>query len=169
MLKLPDGTKPNRNPQEDGLGYNPRCLARDFNAQAAAEATDILLTGLIKNATDIVTFQTLFQGEFPLGRMRPHTAGHYMIGGDASDFYFSPTDPAFFPHHAMVDRYWWIWQNQDIEKRQMAMEGTTQIRGIGPNATLDDTIHMHPWTGAANITIRDGMNTLAGPFCYIYM
>ena len=64
----------------------------------------------------------------------------------------------------MVDRYWWIWQDQDIEKAQMAMEGTTQIRGIGPNATLDGMIHMHPWTGAANITIRDGMNTLAGPF-----
>jgi len=167
MLKGP--TVPPPNPQADGLGYNPRCLIRDINLQAAAETTDDKVVGLIENHGNIMDFQTIFQGEFPQGRMGVHTGGHYTIGGDAgSDFYNSVADPAFFPHHAMIDRVWWIWQNQDVQKRQMEMQGSTNINGEGV-ATLDDVMTMGPYVGAANITIRDAMNTLAGPFCYIYV
>jgi tyrosinase len=36
-----------------------------------------------------------------------HAAGHFSIGGDGGDVFSSPNDPAFFLHHAMVDRVWW--------------------------------------------------------------
>jgi tyrosinase len=50
----------------------------------------------------------VYQGEFEKNFMGVHTGGHYTIGGDAgSDFYNSPADPAFFPHHGMIDRVWW--------------------------------------------------------------
>lgn len=98
MLQIPGGLP--KNPQADGLGYNPRCLSRDISLQAANATSDYEVVSLIKNHTDIATFQSVYQGEFAEGRMGVHTGGHYTIGGDAgSDFYNSPADPAFFPHH----------------------------------------------------------------------
>jgi tyrosinase len=106
LLQIPGGLPPN--PQADGLGYNPRCLRRDINKQAANATTDFEVASLIKNHDDIDTFQTVYQGEFDKGRMGVHGGGHFTISGDAgSDFYNSPADPTFFPHHSMIDRVWW--------------------------------------------------------------
>jgi tyrosinase len=105
------------------------------------------------------------------GRLRIHLGGHNTIGGDAgSDFYNSPSDPYFWLHHAMVDRVWWTWQNQDIEKRRYTIAGTLTFQNIPPtrNATLDDIMTMGEYIGVPNITIADASSTLAGPFCYIY-
>jgi tyrosinase len=93
------------------------------------------------------------------------------MGGDAgSDFYNSPADPAFFPHHGMIDRVWWTWQNLDLKNRERALAGTAG--GIGDtnakNATLNDALVMGPYVGYPNVTIGDAMSTLGGPFCYIY-
>jgi tyrosinase len=68
----------------------------------------------------------------------------------------------------MIDRVWWTWQNQDIASRQYAIAGSTFIGGGGPNGTLNDTISFGTYVGAKDITIRDAMSTLAGPFCYVY-
>jgi tyrosinase len=168
MLKIPGGLPPN--PRADGLGYNPRCLSRDISIQSSNETRDEAVVALIKNHDTIAEFQRVYQGEFAEGRMGVHTGGHYTIGGDAgSDFYNSPADPAFFPHHGMVDRVWLTWQNLDIEKRQYAIAGGTAIGGAGPNGTLDDIITMGKYVGVPDIRIRDAMSTLAGPFCYIYV
>jgi tyrosinase len=37
-----------------------------------------------------------------------------------------------------------------------------------PNGTLDDPIELG-YAGGDNITIRDAMSTVKGPFCYIYL
>ncbi|KZM18933.1 metal ion binding [Ascochyta rabiei] len=88
------GVKPN--PRADGLGYNPRCLSRDISKQAASETTDGKIAFLIKNSTEIRSFQDLMQNFVP-GSVGIHSGGHYIIGGDAaSDLYNSPADPAFF-------------------------------------------------------------------------
>jgi tyrosinase len=167
MLKIPGGLPPN--PQPDGLGYNPRCLRRDINTQASAATSDYAVSSLIKNHNDVGSFQRIYQGEFAEGRMGVHTGGHYTIGGDAgSDFYNSPADPAFFPHHAMIDRVWWTWQNQNIKDRQYAIAGGSGFFGDGPNGTLDDMLSFGEFVGARDIRIREAMSTLAGPFCYIY-
>jgi tyrosinase len=171
MLKIPEGyPQVPPNPQADGLGYNPRCLRRDISIQSSNETRDEAVAGLIKNNPDISEFQRVFEGEFEQNRMGVHTGGHYTIGGDAgSDFYNSPADPAFFPHHGMIDKVWWTWQNLDLKNRQYALSNrTSMMPGAGPVATLDSTLTMGPYVGAKNITIRDAMSTLAGPFCYIY-
>jgi hypothetical protein len=86
------GIKPN--PQADGLGYNPRCLSRDLNKHAAYYSRDEVITELIKNSKDVLSFQNRMQGDFPSGYLGVHSAGHYTIGGDAgSDFFNSPSDP----------------------------------------------------------------------------
>jgi tyrosinase len=94
------GVKPN--PQIDGLGYNPRCMSRDISKQAASETTDEKVAFLIKNSTNIRSFQDLLQNFIP-GSVGIHSGGHYTIGGDAgSDLYNSPADPAFFLHHVSI-------------------------------------------------------------------
>ena len=41
---------------------------------------------------------------------RPHNAGHGWIGGDMGLVMTAPRDPAFWFHHAQVDRLWAQWQ-----------------------------------------------------------
>ncbi|KAF3052247.1 hypothetical protein E8E11_011198 [Didymella keratinophila] len=161
------GVKPN--PQADGLGYNPRCMSRDISKQAAAETTDDRVAFLIRNSTDIKSFQDLMQNFIP-GSVGIHSGGHYTIGGDAgSDLYNSPADPAFFLHHGMVDKVWWIWQNLDVERRTHVIAGTLTFLNQPPtrNATLQDELYLGH-VGFPNITIDEATSTLAGPFCYIY-
>jgi tyrosinase len=102
LLKIPGGLPPN--PQVDSLGYNPRCLRRDIKLQAANATTESEASNLIKKHNDIFSFQIAYQGDFAEGRMDVHTGSHYTIGGDAgSDFYNFPADPAFVPHHGIID------------------------------------------------------------------
>lgn len=110
------------------------------------------------------------QGNFAAGFLGVHTAGHFTIGGDpGGDLFASPGDPAFFLHHAMIDRVWWIWQNQDLEKRLYALGGTITLNNMPPsrNTTLEDTIDLG-YVGSKVVTIREASSTLGGPFCYTY-
>jgi tyrosinase len=110
------------------------------------------------------------QGDFPSGYLGVHTAGHFTVGGDpGGDLFASPGDPYFFLHHAMIDRTWWTWQNQDIANRQYAISATITLNNSPPsrNATLDDIIDMG-YVGVPSVSIRDASHTLGGPFCYVY-
>ncbi|KAF2469140.1 Di-copper centre-containing protein [Lindgomyces ingoldianus] len=154
-----------------GLGYNPRCLRRDISKAASQGWTkDSDVSDLIKNNDDPYWFITNLQGNFPAGYLGVHTAGHFIIGGDpGGDLFTSPGDPAFFLHHAMIDRVYWIWQNLDIKNRQNSgFEATITINNSPPsrNATLADTFDLG--INAPTTTIGDTVNTLDGPFCYIY-
>ena len=161
---------PKANPQADGLGYNPRCLSRDISLQSANETRDDVVAALIRDHKDIESFQTVFGGEFAKGKMGAHVGGHNTIGGDAgSDFINSPADPAFFPHHAMVDRVYWTWQNLDLKTRRNTIAGgTLGVGDGGPKGTLQDILTLGKYTGFPNITIENAMSTIGGPFCYVY-
>lgn len=75
-------------------------------------------------------------------------------------------------HHSQIDRVWWIWQNQDIKNRQNALADTLTFLDSPPsrNGTLNDTMTLGSMLEAQfpNITQGDAMNTLGGPFCYVY-
>ena len=43
----------------------------------------------------------------------PHNRGHNWIGGDMANVQMSPNDPAFWFHHAQVDRIWAKWQENN--------------------------------------------------------
>ncbi|KAH7120911.1 hypothetical protein B0J11DRAFT_438268 [Dendryphion nanum] len=165
---LPDA-KPN--PEFTGLGYNPRCLRRDISKAASQGWTkDSDVVSLIKNSKSFYNFTTVMQGDFANGLLGIHTAGHFTIGGDpGGDLFASPADPAFFLHHAMIDRVWWTWQNMDLKNRQYAIGATVTVNNQPPsrNATLDDTFELG-FVGVPTVSIRDTSNTLGGPFCYIY-
>lgn len=42
-----------------------------------------------------------------------HDPPHGWVGGEMQDMYYSPRDPAFFLHHAMVDYLWQLWTEND--------------------------------------------------------
>lgn len=155
-----------------GFGvYNPRCVKRDISEWVSSRWTkDNDSAALINGYSDIASFQTAMQGDFANGVYGVHTGGHFTIGGDpGGDLFVSPGDPAFFLHHAQIDRTWWIWQNQDLKNRQNAVGGTITLNNSPPsrNGTVADPIDLG--TLAPLLTIGDVMNTLAGPLCYIYV
>lgn len=160
-----------KNPQPDGLGYNARCIRRDISGYAASRwANDGNVTALITDSPHIGAFQTTLQGDFASGFLGVHTAGHFFVGGDpGGDIFSSPGDPYFYLHHAQIDRLWWIWQNLDpTAARYLEIANTTTVNNTPPsrNATLDDIIELG--VNAPGIKIRDAVDTMSGPFCYIY-
>ncbi|KAG8626321.1 hypothetical protein KVT40_005266 [Elsinoe batatas] len=100
-----------------------------------------------------------------------HTAGHYIVGGaPGGDFYTSPGDPYFWLHHAMIDRVWWIWQNQVTDgSREEVVAGTRTMNNRPPSgeATLEDEVEL----GMLGKGRRLGelVRTTGGPFCYVYV
>ncbi|KAK3214119.1 hypothetical protein GRF29_28g2082966 [Pseudopithomyces chartarum] len=121
-------TSPPKNPRADGYGYNPRCIKRDLsNYLTQRDATTAKIASLITSSTTIAKFQDTMQMGTGV-----HPAGHFTISGDpGSDFYVSPGDPAFWLHHSMIDRTWYIWQTQDFKNRQQVIAGGTSMFGVG--------------------------------------
>ena len=173
------------------LSYDPRCLKRDVSSWVSSNWTkDVDIADLINQNPDIYWFQTIMQGNgFKDGFFGVHTAGesfplkpgshdkkcsripgHYTIGGDpGGDFFASPGDPAFFLHHAQIDRTWWIWQNQDLAARQNAISGTITLNNDPPsrNGTLEDWLEMGIL--GTGTEIKNVMFSTGGPLCYIYI
>ena len=72
----------------------------------------------------------------------------------------------------MIDRVWWIWQLQDLAKRQDAVSGTITLNNVPPsrNTTLEDLQDIG--YNAGPVPLKDLMNTLGGlngELCYIYV
>lgn len=69
----------------------------------------------------------------------------------------------------MIDRVFWIWQNQDPKNRLDVVSGTLTINNVPPtrNATLEDEVNLGVL--APPVRLRDLLDTTGGPFCYIYL
>ncbi|CAN9439131.1 unnamed protein product [Alternaria alternata] len=154
------------------LAWNPRCAKRDLTSYASSTwlTFDNLYNVTLGAASEnIGLFQDELQGRFPDGFLGMHAAGHFSIGGDGGDVFSSPNDPAFFLHHAMVDRVWWLWQALHLNQAK-SIAGTITIFNQPPSrdARLDDPIQMN-YLNMPIITNEEMMSTLDGePLCYIY-
>lgn len=163
----------NPNPLPSGKGYNPRCFRRSLNVVSASGASDYNCTKLITSHSDIGSFQDFMQGPFEYGvpEYGIHASAHYMVGGDpGGDFFTSPGDPFFWFLHAEIDRIWWIWQIQDFGEcvNQIAGTFTAHNKPPSPELTLDDVVELGVLDGSKGIKIRDAVDTMGGPFCYLY-
>ncbi|KAF4460621.1 hypothetical protein FALBO_12592, partial [Fusarium albosuccineum] len=100
-----------------GLEYSPHCMKRDFLQPLGQE----FLTH--ESAANLLSQPTMadFRRTLDLGI---HFAGHAGIGGDLSDVFTSPQDPAFYFHHCQIDRLWAMWQEQDLPSRLNATSDT---------------------------------------------
>ncbi|KAF4181424.1 hypothetical protein CNMCM7927_000660 [Aspergillus lentulus] len=151
-----------------GMNYNPRCLRRDISKDAASWTTTKHVVDLIDGQDNIFDFQNRMQGDYPNGYLGIHSGGHYTVGGDpGGDFFVSPGDPAFYLHHAAIDRVFWTWQNQDPKARTYVVAGQTVLPTLvpdAPNATLDDIVDMSSALAPPR-TIRQLLDTTgpAGP------
>lgn len=100
-----------------------------------------------------------------------------VIGGDpGGDLYTSPGDPAFWVHHGMMDRMWTTWQLLDPSGSRFTEE---QMNGgdyghltwgnepESRRAGFDDVLDLG--YAAPSTTIGEVMDTLRGPFCYLYL
>jgi tyrosinase len=177
---LPEG--PNH-----GLGYNPRCLHRDFSAEWNNNTKPTDIVDVIRGFTDVVSFDKQFEA-----LKGPHAGGHFGVGGMMADQYASPSDPVFWLHHGMIDRVWTMWQSRDPKARTTQTGRTVTAQNskaphlpaqcpcfrktyanaspatVPPsaNATLDT---MMPF-GMLSTSQRLGdlVSTIDGPFCYQY-
>ena len=157
------------------FAYNPRCLKRDLSShvnRAYANGSAVLANVVLPQ--NINDFQMMMQGIPGSGNIGIHGGGHYSMGGDPGrDFFVSPGDPAFYMHHAMIDRVWWLWQELSPRSRT---QGSSAIAGTrtflnqppSPDATIEDLLNMG-YAGGPAIPIKDALSTTSGPFCYIYL
>ncbi|KAH6654217.1 hypothetical protein BKA67DRAFT_564442 [Truncatella angustata] len=153
------------------LGYQPRCMRRDILPEFTVKwATDAHLLDLLTNSSynTIGPFQDRLQAGTGL-----HSVGHFTYGGDpGGDIYTSPNDPMFWLHHSMIDRTWWIWQNEQPLERAFQIAGTQTMQDSPPsaNATVEDIIDIAFVTprGGPTYGIKNHVSTVAGPYCYIY-
>ncbi|GIJ81712.1 hypothetical protein Asppvi_000212 [Aspergillus pseudoviridinutans] len=146
--------------------YNPRCLMRSFNPRplhrfASADAVQRMLSAqTIQEFLEVLDPSTA-------GRLGAHAAGHVALGPTMGDVFSSVQDPAFFLHHAMVDRLWAMWQNAD-QKRQYALNGTAWMLDPpwAPNVTIETVVEFGVLGGPKRVA--DLMDPLGGEYCYMY-
>ncbi|KAM0715186.1 hypothetical protein Q7P37_009651 [Cladosporium fusiforme] len=161
---------------DGGMGYNPRGLRRDvgpaINERYCNES--IVLTAL--SIPNIASYRLAIEGTPDTIEIGAHGGGHFVISGDpGGDVYASPGDPAFYVHHGMMDRLWSYWQLMDPSKRfsEEEMNGggfghiTWDNEPESRRARFDDVLDMG--YAAESSTIGEVMDTLGGPFCYIYV
>ena len=161
-----DGLKANPN---GSLGYNPRCLRRDLTSYTAGKwftAANLFNITIGSASGSIADFQNELQGRFADGFLGMHAAGHFAVGGEASDLYSSPTDPSFFLHHAMVDRVYWIWQALHPFQARDIAGGNHMLAPTGPALKTDP---LNLGVLGSTIPLQNALSTLGGPFCYIYL
>ncbi|KAF8257842.1 hypothetical protein EI94DRAFT_1756667 [Lactarius quietus] len=90
---------------------------------------------------------------------------------------WSPIEPLFWMHHAMVDKVWYDWQGLNPENAKSFFGGSVQAlqsvelyeqypNGAPPFLNLSSTMTadgMFP-----EVTIDDVMDTTSGILCYVY-
>ncbi|KAH8892164.1 putative tyrosinase [Thozetella sp. PMI_491] len=154
------------------LSYQPRCIQRDILPEYTAKwQTDDHLLALYTNSSlnTIGPWQAALQSGTGL-----HSVGHFSYGGNpGGDVYTSPNDPMFWLHHGMIDRSWWVWQNQDPITRSFQIAGTRTMNNSPPSedATLEDIIDLGAVTPKcmSKLGIKHHVSSVAGPYCYIYL
>jgi tyrosinase len=136
---------------------------------------------------DYESFQAYFESIEGL-----HPGPHIILGGDMigscpsntppADCVpgpkWTPNDPLFFMHHAMVDRIWYLWQKKHAMNQYAYHGGSIPTatnatlyaefpNGAPPFLNFDSPL---PSDGLLwdNVTIWDVMDTTSGILCYVY-
>ena len=104
---------------DHGLGYNPRCLVRDLSPVWSSQLKPTDVVRVLSSFTDLDSFDTAFEALNGV-----HAGGHFTMVGLGGDAFSSSGDPAFYLHHARVDRIWTIWQNLNAQNLISQVYGT---------------------------------------------
>jgi tyrosinase len=169
------------------LSFNlPFPLATDKQKIGNTSFTASVIDAILETAAgDYKGFQVPL--EAPEG---PHSGVHAMVAGDMVGLCpasappnctpgptWSPNDPIFFLHHAMIDKIWYDWQCRDPVNVNSFFGGSVEHienitaynqypNGGPPFLNLDSMI---PADGLfPEVAIGDVMNTTGGFLCYVY-
>ncbi|KAJ3516016.1 hypothetical protein NLJ89_g1391 [Agrocybe chaxingu] len=159
----------------NSLNPNPRCLARDWSPNFAAQNSNWNITKQVLEQKDFGRFTSILEsgtGAFMSGG-NIHAGGHYSVGGylgQMGDFWVSPGDPVFFLHHTNLDRVWRSWQAKDLANRLNDISGPLNYMDWqnvrGGNTTLDYEFNLGPLSD--DVAVRDLMDVKGGFLCYDY-
>ncbi|KAJ0116762.1 hypothetical protein J7T55_009913 [Diaporthe amygdali] len=147
--------------------YNPRCLPRDLNDGAYQFNNQTMIELALEQPeigalTDFVNSGVAGEG---LGL---HSGGHFAIGPVMFDTFASPFDPAFFVHHAMLDKLWLDWQEIDFAERQFQYNGTSTVfNGNSTPPVTNETDIYFPSIGTT-VKVMDVVDVKSGFYCYRY-
>ncbi|KAK7985740.1 hypothetical protein PG988_003362 [Apiospora saccharicola] len=160
------------------FSYDPRCIWHDISVPLARKwSGDEHIVDLLRNPlyqTGIGAFQDRLQytGNDTFGWYGLHQFGHFLLNGDPTGDIthnsYSTRQMSPYFGYTMVDRVWWIWQNQKPTERAFQVAGTRTMNNKPPsdNVTLEDTFDMG--YNGGKVTIKDLVSTMAGPYCYVY-
>ena len=73
----------------------------------------------------------------------PHNRGHVWVGGDMANVMTSPRDPAFWFHHAQVDRIWALWQQNNPGERAHLLETEALLDPWQNEFNVDSVNNIH--------------------------
>ncbi|KAF9645987.1 Di-copper centre-containing protein [Thelephora ganbajun] len=165
-----------------GLGDGAPPITQPLNTFFTPERINAMVDGF---PGDFLGFQALFEGGDG-----SHGAIHQIVGGDLVGMCplaagpnckrgpkWTPNDPLFYLHHAMVDKLWYDWQRRHPENFWSFHGGSigahsapgiyAQFPNGGPPFLNFDTDV--PGDGLLNnATIFEVMDTRAYDFCYTY-
>lgn len=150
-------------------------------------------TSAVVNATvssppgDYITFQATIENF-----AGPHPGPHLILGGDMGGTCpqglgppscnpgpkWSPNDPMFFLHHAMIDKIWYDWQQMNSSSKNAFTGGSISWQANSNVSVLQyptgappllSTSSVIPSDGMwGKITVGDVLDTTGGTLCYIY-
>ncbi|KAF3929394.1 Tyrosinase [Dactylella cylindrospora] len=166
----------NLGPGDDLTGVK-RCLGRDFSPYFSGRYLAKNQTKITLLAKDFYDFDKIVEGGPSFEASGVHGGGHYGIGGTLGtmgDLYVSPGDPAFWLHHANLDRVWWSWQKLKWPARKYDFGGPSCLMDYYvpgqtqacPNVTLSQPINLG--FNHKGFTVAEIMDIESGWACYTY-
>ncbi|KAK6342348.1 hypothetical protein TWF718_007750 [Orbilia javanica] len=148
---------------------NPRCLTRDMSPYFSGRYLSQNQTKITLQAPNFYAFDVIVEGGPSFEASGVHGGGHYGIGGTLGtmgDLYISPGDPAFWLHHANLDRVWWSWQKLNYPARLTDFGGPSCLMDYYvpgqtqkcANATLDIVLDLG-YADLVKRNVKTGYNT----------
>ncbi|KAH7309632.1 hypothetical protein B0I35DRAFT_359486, partial [Stachybotrys elegans] len=161
----------------NSTAYDPHCLHRDFSNVLFAQLNNSTVIQETMDSSNHWWLDRNIEGYgLTLTGQRSHGGGHLGIGGQVGEMtnrWSSAGDPAFYLHHANVDRLWASWQIKDWSTRKCDISGPdTQFaypfnftKDIPyHNVTLQTPLHFTPL--APSIIIEDVMDFYSLNYTY---
>lgn len=151
----------------------PQCIQRQFRDETLASNNNQSNIDALVASPDITTVLRWLNGAgllFGFTERGIHGGGHYSVGGIMSDFFGSPQDPAFFLHHAQVDRLWAAWQDAHPALRYTYNGTGTIFNPVGVTPEVDNSTAMTFGVAGDPITVGETADPMGmTPYCYVYL
>jgi tyrosinase len=159
----------------------PRPVGFMVNTTMTKQNVDFVVNGFEGNYTSMHAYLDSTNGT--------HINIHLIMGADltglcpkaavgcVSGAKWTPNDPLFFMHHAMVDKIWYDWQHKSPKNKDVFAGGSVAAldsfanfvrfpNGLPPALGFDSEL---PGDGLwKDVKVSDVMDTVAGKLCYVY-